>query len=123
MIEIKSVLFLIIVHFLADFAMQTQAQATKKSTSNLYLTYHVGTYALVWFFAMWAYNGSWIMALNFSVITFMAHWATDYTTSRISKKFFDAQDYHNGFVVIGFDQMTHAYQLIITYVLLAKLNW
>jgi len=123
MIEVKSVLFLIIVHFLADFALQTHNQATKKSSSNLYLTYHVGTYALTWFFAMWAYNGSWLMALNFSIITFMAHWVTDYTTSRISKKFFEAQDYHNGFVVVGFDQVLHYAQLLVTYVALSKLIW
>jgi hypothetical protein len=123
MIEVKTVLFLIIVHFLADFGLQTQNQATKKSTSNLYLTYHVGTYALTWFFAMCGYNGSLLMALNFAIFTFSAHWVTDYVTSRISKKFFDNQDYHNGFVVIGFDQVLHYAQLLLTYVILAKMSW
>jgi hypothetical protein len=123
MIEVKTVLFLVIVHFLADFALQTNNQATKKSTSNLYLSYHVGMYALTWFFAMWAYHGSWLMAMNFALITFSAHWVTDYTTSRISKKFFDAQDYHNGFVVVGFDQVLHYVQLLVTYVGLANMIW
>lgn len=120
MIEVKTVLFLIIVHFLADFALQTHNQATKKSSSNLYLSYHVGTYSLTWLFAMWAYTGNFGIAAYFAITSFAAHWITDYTTSRISKKFFEAQDYHNGFVVVDYDQTIHLFQLIVTYLYLPK---
>jgi hypothetical protein len=69
---------------------------------------------------MWAYYGKFDMALCFAGITFFAHFATDYVTSRISKKFFDAKDYHNGFVVVGFDQVLHYVQLLATFIWLAS---
>jgi hypothetical protein len=55
----------------------------------------------------------------FAVVTFLMHYITDYFTSRVSKPFFEKQDYHNGFVVVGADQVAHYYQLLLTYYLLA----
>lgn len=115
--ETKTFIFLIIVHFLADFGLQTHDQAINKSTSNKYLAFHVGIYSMVWFIAMWGYTGLWNLALYFAVITFVAHFITDYITSRISKKFFGVNDFHNGFVTVGFDQVLHYLQLIVTF------NW
>ena len=115
MIEVKSVIFLIIIHFLADFGLQTHEQATNKSTSNLFLFYHVGVYSLSFFIACWAYIGSFEWSLLFAAITFVCHFLTDFVTSRISKKFFEAKDFHNGFVTVGFDQVIHYIQLLITF--------
>lgn len=115
MLEIKVFIFLVIVHFLADFGLQTNDQAVNKSTSNKYLLYHVGVYSLAWFVAMWGFTGMWDMAFCFAAITFAMHYLTDFITSRISKKFFATNDYHNGFVTVGFDQVLHYLQLIITY--------
>ena len=123
MIELKVVFFLIIVHFLADFCLQTHEQAINKSSSNKYLFYHVGTYSLAWFFAMWGFCGIWQMAFMFATMTFSLHFATDYVTSRISKKFFEAKDFHNGFVVVGFDQVLHYFQLLVTFVFLNGIKW
>jgi hypothetical protein len=114
MTETLFILFLVI-HFLADFALQTHEQATKKSSSNRYLAYHVGTYSIIWTLFIFAASSNPIIGFMFGLITFISHYATDYFTSRLSKKFFDKNDFHNGFVVIGFDQILHYIQLIYTY--------
>ena len=122
MISLNVVIFLIAIHFLADFGLQTNEQATKKSTSNTYLFYHVGVYSMAWFISMWGFTGKCEMALLFAIITFCCHYITDYITSRISKKFFAVNDYHNGFVTIGFDQVLHYLQLLATYQFLININ-
>lgn len=108
-------LFILIIHFLADFGLQTHEQANKKSSDWLILFYHVGVYSLVWLIASWFWFGEFFHALLFSLITFCIHYITDAITSRISKPFFEKNDYHNGFVVIGFDQILHYIQLWLTF--------
>ena len=122
-LEATTVIFLLLIHFLADFCLQTSDQSINKSTSNKWLFYHVGTYSLIWLIAMYAWIDIFHEALSFAIVTFIFHYATDYATSRIAKKFFDAKDYHNGFVVVGFDQLLHAIQLIYTYLFLEKYFW
>lgn len=112
-------LFILVIHFLADFGLQTHDQATKKSESSKWLFYHVGVYSLIWFFASLIYFNSFGQALGFAAITFVAHFITDYSTSRIGKPFWKSGDLHNGFVVIGFDQVLHYIQLYYTFKLLS----
>lgn len=111
----EGLIFILLIHFLADFGLQTHEQATNKSTSLKYLTYHVGVYSLIWWLAYWAWSGNVVTALLFAAITFGAHFVTDYFTSRLSSKFFKAGDMHNGFVVVGFDQMLHYIQLFLLF--------
>ena len=122
-IEATTIIFLLVIHFLADFALQTHEQASNKSTSNKWLFYHVGTYSLIWLLAMYSYIDIFSEALIFACITFVFHFATDYITSRLAKKFFDVKDYHNGFVVVGFDQLLHIIQLVYTYIILENVYW
>lgn len=120
MIEVKIVFYILLVHFLADFGLQTHEQATNKSVNGKerYLIYHVLTYSLTWFAAsVMLFTDVWDM-VNFAIITFFAHFFTDYVTSRIGKTFFEKEDYHNGFVVVGADQLAHYAQLFLTYKLL-----
>jgi hypothetical protein len=114
MITFSTLIFVLLIHFLADFGLQTHEQATNKSTSIKWLTYHVGVYSIVWLLASLFYFGDFRIALIFSTITFICHWVTDWLTSRIGKPFWDKQDFHNGFVVVGFDQVLHYIQLVGT---------
>lgn len=109
-------IYILLIHFLADFGLQTHEQALNKSTSFKWLFYHVGVYSLIWFIAMLFMFGS--GAFVFAAITFVMHFCTDAITSRLVKKFFDKKDFHNGFVVIGFDQLLHYLQLYYTYTFL-----
>lgn len=102
---------IILIHFLADFGLQTHDQATKKSSSLLWLSYHVGVYSLIWIFGAFIISNSWILALKFSFLTYICHFITDLITSKISKTFFEKKNFHDGFVVIGFDQLLHMLQL------------
>lgn len=115
MISFSTLGFILLIHFLADFGLQTHDQATGKSTSTKWLTYHVGVYSTIWLLFSWFYFNMFLIALTFSVITFICHWCTDWLTSRIGKPFWDKQDFHNGFVVVGFDQVLHYVQLILTF--------
>ena len=115
------VIYTLLIHFLADFGLQTHEQATKKgqgsSFLNTALIQHVAVYSLVWLFGFGVLefghvNFSYGIIFVFSVITFITHYATDWFTSRISKPFFSNQDYHNGFVVVGFDQLIHGVTMV-----------
>jgi hypothetical protein len=110
-------ILILVIHFLADFGLQTHEQAINKSTSNLWLIRHTYVYSLIWFMTCLTLMPV-VAALIFAGITFGAHTATDYITSRIAKGFFDKQDYHNGFVVVGMDQVLHYLQLHYTFKLL-----
>jgi uncharacterized membrane protein YjjP (DUF1212 family) len=111
----RYIIYILIIHFLADFCLQTPKQAEMKSTDKIQLAYHVLTYSLIWFFASYVFFGSWFLALIFSVITYTCHYMTDYLTSRIGKPYWEAKDYHTGFVVVGADQVAHYIQLILTF--------
>jgi hypothetical protein len=119
--ETNIFIILVIVHFLGDFALQTHEQSQKKSESWEYLGYHVGTYSLVWFFVILGLGFGFKLSLLFTLITGISHFITDYITSRIGKPFWKKGDYHNGFVVVGFDQVFHYVQLIYTYNLISSL--
>jgi hypothetical protein len=120
--SLTTIFYLLIVHWIADFVFQTHWQATNKSKNNYALIAHVGTYTITWYIAIC----SWLiyydiepvgLMLLFLPITFVAHFCTDYITSRITSYYYKKGDYHNFFVVIGFDQLMHYAQIFITF------NW
>lgn len=113
--ELTLIFYIMVMHFLADFALQTHWQAENKSKNIKALTYHVATYSTVWLFASWIYTNNIMFAICFTITTFLIHWLTDFLTSKEVSKRFANNDYHNGFVMIGFDQVLHYTQLIITF--------
>lgn len=143
-INIYIIFAIIFIHWIADFVLQTDQQATKKSTSNYWLTAHVSTYACTWFFACLFYCAyldgfNWTqrgvnLVFVFPTITFVCHWITDYCTSRLNTKLLPKKEehptdkgyfkqvggnVHNFFVSIGFDQILHYVQLVLTFQLLS----
>lgn len=121
MISILVALLIILIHFFADFVCQTHDMAVNKSKSNVWLTAHVFVYTLVtflaWEFTLFQPNQHFHLNtyMWFSTFVFVTHWVTDYITSRISSKYFGKGDYHNGFVVVGIDQVFHYIQLLSAY--------
>lgn len=119
-------LSLLLTHFLSDFLLQTDWMALNKSKSNEALTLHALTYATP--FALFGFR--------FAVYTFLTHWITDYFTSRCTTKlwfFREVPSYYEDeivyapipsrrhwfFVMIGFDQLIHAFTLATTYWMLS----
>jgi hypothetical protein len=119
MISFHIILFILVVHWLADFCLQTNDQALMKSTDMNQLSWHVLTYSAVWLLMAYVLFGDWWKAGSFAMITCGAHWLTDFATSRVSKKYWERKELHDGFVIVGFDQILHYLQLFLTFIWLA----
>lgn len=112
--KLEYIIFILLIHFLGDFVLQTNEQAKKKSTDSEFLFYHVIMYSFIWLIASYVFLG-FRGAIAFTIITFICHFITDYITSRINKGFFEKGDMHNGFIGIGFDQVLHYIQLLVIF--------
>lgn len=110
---------LLVVHWIADFVLQTHWQASNKSKDNEALLRHVGTYTVVLMFVVpFIFPGElYRQWLIFVVANAVLHFATDYITSRASSKLF-GKDWHNFFVIVGFDQLLHQMTLAVTMALI-----
>lgn len=126
-IVIVTVLSIIFFHWVSDFVLQSDEQAKNKSTSNRYLLEHILTYTASMTVAITLFQililskmPDLLAVLGFLGITFCAHFITDYITSRVNTKLLNAKKFHEFFVCVGFDQLLHYGQLLITYKLLFK---
>ena len=124
MFTLTEIFSIIVIHWIADFVLQTDKQAKGKSKNWNDLLEHTGDYSLLWttiamFYTIISLNTSWNWLL-FGLITFIAHTITDYFTSRLNSKLWAKGQTHNFFVSVGFDQILHYIQLFLTYYLLFK---
>lgn len=110
---ICGLLLLPLLHYIADFELQTNWMAINKSKRIDALFVHVMIYGGV--FGL-------VFGWKFSVVTFVLHFLTDLVTSRWSSYYF-TRDRHRFFCIIGFDQMLHAYSLVATAVWLNTKPW
>ena len=145
MISLTAVFLILIIHFIADFVLQTDKQAKGKSKNWSDLLSHTYTYSCIWLIPVmilfpngWSTSHYVLASLTFGTITFVCHTITDYFTSRLNSKLWSqatfwqnsfnkekyGEDYcskmsgkytHNFFVSVGFDQLLHYTQLLLTY--------
>jgi len=110
MIDSYVIIYIIFVHWVADFVMQTDKMAKGKSSSNKWLLVHTGTYTLVMA----------VLTLNpvYALVNGVIHTIVDYFTSRWSSRLWAKGNVRNFFIVIGLDQLIHVVTLIVTYKLL-----
>jgi hypothetical protein len=104
---------LLAAHWLGDFVLQTDFQASNKSKRLDALALHVATYTVTLFVAAVILFGV-MTAVIFAVINGALHFVTDYITSRASSRLWEEQNWHAFFVVIGFDQLIHQATLAST---------
>lgn len=102
---LTAVLALLTMHFVADFVFQSDWMATNKSKNIKALLAHTSTYAVCF----------WFVGIKFVLITFVLHTLVDAITSQITSRLWAQKKVHLFFVTIGFDQLLHAYQLILTW--------
>ncbi len=104
---------LLATHWVGDFVLQTNFQASNKSKRLDALSLHVTTYTVTLFIAAIILFGV-MTAVIFAAINGALHFATDYITSRASSKLWEEQNWHRFFVMIGFDQLIHQVTLAST---------
>lgn len=132
MFTVLEILAILFIHWVADFIFQDEKWALGKSKNWNDLLSHTITYSGIWLIIGIIYaflNGAsgvpWIV-IQFTVITFICHTATDYVTSRRVSQQFGNGKYGSkipnlgGFTTIGFDQVLHYIQLFLTYQILFK---
>lgn len=122
---VLEILLILLIHWIADFVLQTDKQAKNKSTNVYELVAHTLTYSLVFFMCGLAYcyftKTELIYSFYFYIITFVCHTITDYFTSKLNSKLWKQEKTHEFFVSVGFDQVLHYCQLFITYSFLKSL--
>lgn len=104
---------LLATHWVGDFILQTNFQASNKSKRLDALSLHVATYTVTLFAAAIILFGI-TAAVIFAAINGALHFVTDYITSRVSSKLWAEQNLHHFFVMIGFDQLIHQATLAST---------
>lgn len=114
MVLLWQFVILLAAHWFTDFVLQTRWQALNKSKNNIALMQHIATYTGVFAVASAALFGINTLLVVFVIINGALHFVIDYFTSRISSKLYIKQDWHNFFVVIGFDQLLHQTTLATT---------
>jgi hypothetical protein len=121
MISILSIASILTIHWIFDFFAQTHWQATNKSKNNVALASHVGVYSIGLILIVllnFGYFQHLSYAIGYVVLNAVAHFFTDYVTSRASSSLYEKEEFHDFFVVIGFDQLLHYLTLIVTFMLL-----
>jgi hypothetical protein len=131
MITLTEIFVIILIHWVADFVLQTDKQAKGKSKNWNDLLSHTLNYSYVWVIIGIIYsfiypeiqeNYKWVdLLIFFPLITFIAHTITDYFTSRLNSKLWAKGKVHYFFVSVGFDQVLHYIQLFLTYYYLKQL--
>lgn len=129
MLDYRIILYILFLHWLGDFVLQTDKKARGKSKNWSDLLEHTLKYTLIFIFLIIPYLiikyprpeiqfSGWL--LLFLPITFITHTIIDYYTSRVNAKLYEDNKIHEFFVAIGFDQLLHFIQLILTYYLLSN---
>ena len=102
-------------HFVGDFICQSDYHAVNKSKNSWVLLQHVAIYILP-FTLLVAFTNNYQMFAMWLVLNAGLHFVTDYITSRITTKLWQAGKRHWFFVTIGADQSIHFTCLFLSYV-------
>jgi len=97
-------LYLIWAHFIADFPLQSNMMAQKKSESIYWLSIHSAIYGIVMMMFGW----------KFGLINGFLHFIVDGVTSKINKNLWKDKNMHRFFTGFGADQAIHLSILFIT---------
>ena len=112
----KLPVFILFLHWLADFVFQSSKMTENKSVSRKWLLAHVGTYGLIFFFGLYFFV-SFKFLLYYVGINMLLHYIIDAETSKITRKFWNQGKVHEFFVMIGWDQFLHYFFLYLTWIM------
>ena len=101
--------YLLFIHFIADFVCQSDWIAQNKSRNIDALINHIAIYFTVLLLMTVGDNILWVFINSF------AHFAIDFVTSKINARLWREKKVHQFFVSIGFDQFLHTALLLLTW--------
>jgi hypothetical protein len=124
MITLYTLITIVACHWVFDFFLQDDQMAKNKSKYNFALLDHTFIYT-VGILLMAALNyqwfDKWYYGLAFVGINSVAHFMTDWVTSRATSLLYKEERYHDFFVCIGFDQFCHYITLFGVFTWLTRL--
>jgi hypothetical protein len=106
-------LWIMFLHWVADFVAQSDWMARNKSKKMWPLFCHCATYGIVMLFGMIFADMSFGLGVSalyttlWALFNATAHFLIDGVTSRVNSWLWEKKDVHNFFVSIGFDQYIH----------------
>lgn len=121
MISLFSVIYIIVIHYIADFVWQNEWMAINKGKSLKALLVHTVTYSSIWLIVGQPLFSDVPNLFMFVLVTFICHTLTDYLTSKWTGYLFKKKKYYTpipsfgAFSIIGLDQVLHYVQLFLTY--------
>lgn len=118
-------IYISVVHFIADFIMQSDEMAKGKSTSIYWLTRHAISYGKIMLYgtiilgiSLYYFGFNFMIfykeLLGYIFINVILHWITDYFTSKQTKRLWAEHKVHYFFIMIGLDQLIHTSCLFIS---------
>jgi len=114
-------IYIILVHWVADFVFQTRQMGDNKNSSSFWMLMHVFCYSgitLIGWSLLSIFTGLDISLINLLIsflLVFATHYITDYFSSKITHKFANEKKWYGFFTTIGFDQVLHYTQLFLIY--------
>lgn len=113
MVNFQMIIFLFVLHFVADYVFQPRDMAKNKSSDSLVLFTHCSIYFFV--FAMIG----WWFAFTVATIHFLVDWGT----SRMIKLAWADEEEYVTFFLMGTDQLIHAITLLMAYYYIGGASW
>jgi hypothetical protein len=96
---------ILIVHYIADFLLQTRWMGENKSKNMLAMSAHIFIYTLALS----------IFGLKFAVVNGFFHLLTDIFSSKLTTYFYGQKNMYGFWAIIGLDQLIHVLILVYTY--------
>lgn len=105
MIPVKTLIIIYVLHFIADFFLQSTYMSQNKSKNPLVLLYHCSVYSIPFLWFGWKY----------ALFAGALHFPIDFVSSKVTSYLYKRDAYHWFFVVIGLDQTIHMIILLLTF--------
>lgn len=114
---IEIIIWILFIHFIADFICQSDKMALNESFNIWYLLYHVSAYIIIIGIILMPFyiQKPDIEIGKFFTLNFLTHWIIDFIILRIKAKHWEQRKRHWFFVMIGFEQVLHISILLISW--------
>jgi hypothetical protein len=121
-ITLHTLTAILVSHFIADFILQWNTMAIKKSINIWWLLTHGVVYGIGLFTCMMIFKSLGVLeeipsttVLEWAIFNTYFHLVIDYFTSKLTTKYWSLENKRPFFNIIGLDQLMHNIVLFTTY--------